>query len=298
MTTDAKEQTTGMTRWYDKSQSSLPGEIIDMAQMAVSSGLWKDLVAGDPKSPAVAGMKLMIGQQLGVDFVTSLNYVHIIPGGESRPPKVQLGYQIIAELIARSGRFRFEIREHTRELCRIEFFKAVGGRWESSGLSVFSILDAKSAGLIKQGSAWEKWPMNMLFARALTNGARWYCPGALSSYQMAIDEPYIDGTAEIIEEMQPKEVTWGPEGPPDPWKSFWAGARESGYEREQVHSFFGVGPEDGALKEKVEANAAAEGMTVPEVLNAMLVALREGQSTVTINSVPFDPPESNNAVAD
>jgi hypothetical protein len=43
--------------------------------------------------------------------------------------------------------------------------------------SEFTIEDAKKAGLLTSGNrgSWEKYPRNMLFARALSNGAKWHC---------------------------------------------------------------------------------------------------------------------------
>jgi hypothetical protein len=49
---------------------------------------------------------------------------------------------------------------------------------EVLGESSFSMQDAKDAQLVKEHakSAWRAHPRNMLFARAMSNGVRWYCP--------------------------------------------------------------------------------------------------------------------------
>jgi hypothetical protein len=74
---------------------------------------------------------------------------------------------------------------------------------ESLGVSTFTIDDAKKA----QTKNLEKFPRNMLFARAISNGARWYCPdifGGSPVYTpdemgMSVDEDgYVDG--EIVEQ--------------------------------------------------------------------------------------------------
>jgi hypothetical protein len=56
---------------------------------------------------------------------------------------------------------------------------ANGGAPAYLGVSTFTVEDASRAGLLQQrgAGAWDKYLRNMLLARALTNGARWYCPG-------------------------------------------------------------------------------------------------------------------------
>jgi hypothetical protein len=53
----------------------------------------------------------------------------------------------------------------------LEFF--LGDK--SIGISTFSLDDARRAGLTSNPT-WKSYPRNMLFARALSNGARWFCP--------------------------------------------------------------------------------------------------------------------------
>ena len=43
------------------------------------------------------------------------------------------------------------------------------------GTSSFSIKDAERANLLK-GNNWRAYPRNMLFARAISNGCKWFCP--------------------------------------------------------------------------------------------------------------------------
>jgi hypothetical protein len=50
---------------------------------------------------------------------------------------------------------------------------------------------AAAAGIINKDN-WKNYPMNMYFARALANGAKWFCPDAISGFY-------------IVEELQDLE---------------------------------------------------------------------------------------------
>ena len=49
------------------------------------------------------------------------------------------------------------------------------------GKSSFTTKDAAKAGIINK-AVWQNYPKNMLFARALSNGARFFCPDVYSAY--------------------------------------------------------------------------------------------------------------------
>jgi hypothetical protein len=80
---------------------------------------------------------------------------------------------IMASAVKRSGRYTYRVRELTDKVCRIEFS-------EGSDVfeSVFTLEDAEQGGLTSGPNSgnWKKWPRNMLFARAMSNGCKWYCP--------------------------------------------------------------------------------------------------------------------------
>jgi hypothetical protein len=60
----------------------------------------------------------------------------------------------------------------TAQRCEIEFRERNGDKWEIIGSSEFTAQDARAAGTKNM----DKYARNMLFARAMSNGARWYCP--------------------------------------------------------------------------------------------------------------------------
>ena len=57
--------------------------------------------------------------------------------------------------------------------------KAIQGWLESASVETL---------YVAPGSPWEKYPRNMVFARALTNGARWYCPDVFNGPIYTPDE--------------------------------------------------------------------------------------------------------------
>jgi hypothetical protein len=72
------------------------------------------------------------------------------------------------------------VLEHTDSVCRIAFTE--GG--QPIGESVFTLADAKKAGTQNL----DKFPRNMLFARAMSNGVRWYCPDVFDTAVYTPDE--------------------------------------------------------------------------------------------------------------
>ena len=103
---------------------------------------------------------------MGFAPFASVNGIHIIQG------KPTVSANLMAAAVKRSARYDYRVREMSATLCRLEFFERVGGKLESLGLSEFTAADAQKAGT--QNLA--KFARNMLFARAMSNGVRWYCP--------------------------------------------------------------------------------------------------------------------------
>jgi len=119
----------------------------------------------DSKSAAQAVVKIMAGQELGFGAFASMTGVAIIQG------KPAIGANLLAAAIKRTGKYNYRVTKHSDKECEITFYE--GG--QVSGVSSFSWADAEKAGLAGKDN-WKKYPRNMLFARALSNGQRWYAP--------------------------------------------------------------------------------------------------------------------------
>jgi hypothetical protein len=240
------------------------------ADVAVASGYYPDV-----KTMAQALFKIMIGRDLGVSTIASMQYIHVIPpreGAKNPAPKIQIGYPVLAELVQRSGKFRYAVDEKTDERAAVSFYQFVNGLERKVGTSVFTIEDAKRAGLVKEYSPWKTYPSTMLFARAMSHGVKTYCPSVLSGADVS-EEPYFDGEARLVDDPEPgdvpAEIHEPPGGFPDPWRGFWARARELGLDQSQVHGLFGVPEDDGELKAATERKAEAEGRTLADVIAEM-----------------------------
>jgi len=138
-----------------------------MSLMQLGDVLSKSGYFADAKGAAQAIVKVLCGQEMGFLPIASMTGIHIING------KPAVGATLQAAAIKRSGRYNYRVKELTDETCAVEFLERNGDRqWDTLGVSTFTMADARRA----QVKNMDKFPRNMLFARAVSNGAKWYCP--------------------------------------------------------------------------------------------------------------------------
>jgi hypothetical protein len=145
-----------------------------------------------------------IGAELGIGATTALANVSIIQG------KPAFGAALVGALLRRSGRYSYRVREHDDSRARIDFLEREGDRWEVIGTSTFTLEDAQRAGLTVSPT-WKRFPRNLLLARALTNGARWYCPDVLAGAAYTPEE--LEGEPDAA---AAPVATTAPAAPPAP----------------------------------------------------------------------------------
>ena len=140
------------------------------------SGLFKDT-----REAEQAFVKIVAGAELGIPPFAAMSGIHIIRG------KPSLSANLLASLVRRTGIYDFDVVELNNEMCRLQFYRlnAKGGQSKELGVSVFTINDAKKANAefthtSGEAGAWTKFPRNMLYARALSNGVKWFCPDVAS----------------------------------------------------------------------------------------------------------------------
>ena len=134
-----------------------------------------DVAVASNRFPAIfnseqAIISILAGREIGLGPLKSLQELYVVEG------KVAMSAGLIASMIKKSGKYNYTIDSHDNEHCVLTFTE----NGEEAGVSSFSMEDAQIAGLVRQGSGWTKYPRNMLFARALTNGARWFCADAFT----------------------------------------------------------------------------------------------------------------------
>ena len=168
-----------MTELVRKDQES-PAVV---ARYFAQSGLFPDL-----QSEAQAYVKVVAGRELGLGPLASVSGLNVIKG------RVTFSANLLASLVKQHPRYDYRVQEHNERGCRIVFTE--GG--EEIGVSTFTLDDAKRAGL--GGTNWTKYPQAMLFARALTQGVRWYCPDVTAGAPAYSPEELADG--EVVEELQ------------------------------------------------------------------------------------------------
>lgn len=119
----------------------------------------------DAKQASQAVVKILAGQELGFGPFASMTGVAIIQG------KPAIGANLMAAALKRTGKYNYRVTKNTDKEVEIVFFE----NGQEVGKSSFSIADAEKAKLAEK-EIWKKYPRNMLFARALSNGIRWYAP--------------------------------------------------------------------------------------------------------------------------
>ncbi len=121
------------------------------------SGMFSDI-----KSASQAVVKIMAGAEMGMSPFQAMSGIHIIQG------KPTIGAGLMASRVKASGKYNYRVNEMTDTICRFEFTE----NGQPIGVSTFTIVDAKKA----RTKNLDRFPRNMLFARAMSNGVRWYCP--------------------------------------------------------------------------------------------------------------------------
>jgi hypothetical protein len=133
------------------------GEIMSIGKAFQESGMFPDI-----KSAAQAIVKIQAGQEIGISPFAAMTGIHIIQG---RPT---IGAGLIASKVKSSGKYDYKVKEMTEKACVLDFYEGK----ELLGTSSFTIEDAKKA----ETKNINKFPKNMLFARAISNGVKWFCP--------------------------------------------------------------------------------------------------------------------------
>ena len=181
----------------------------------------------DARDAAQAAVKVQAGMEMGFGPFTSMTGIHIIQGRPS------VGANLMASAVKSNPRYDYRIREMSETVCKIEFFEIIGGKRESIGISEFTLADGKKAGTKNL----DKFPRNMLFARAMSNGIRWYCPDVFNGNAVytpeelgaEVDEdgfiteqPKVEPVKPVIEAVEavpaPETIESAPE--PAPKKDF------------------------------------------------------------------------------
>lgn len=181
-------------------------ELQKFGEMFVASGMFPNI-----KKVSQAMVKIIAGREMGIGPFAAMNGMNIIQG------RCVPDANLMAAAVKADPRYNYRVEEHTTQVCKIVFFE----NNEEIGCSRFTIEDAQAAGLTNKDN-WRKYPRNMLFARALSNGAKWFCPDAFPGPVYVAEElgdnfNVVDyETGEVIAENAEPEPEPQSEAPPPP----------------------------------------------------------------------------------
>lgn len=116
----------------------------------------------------------------------------------------------LASFVKKSPYYDYHVDEHDDTKCSITFFSLwPDGKRTTEGVSSFSIEDAKAAKLVKADSAWTMHPRNMLFARAMSNGVKWFAPDMMGGIPVYTEGDSFPATETVLgtADEEPSEST-------------------------------------------------------------------------------------------
>jgi hypothetical protein len=195
--------TTELARRTDVVQSL--DDVQRVAKLLALSGYF-DAKGTDERSVAAIATKVLAGREMGFAPFASVQGIHLIQG------KPTVSAQLMAAAVKSSAKYDYRIRQMDESACKIEFFERSAKGLESIGVSTFTAEDARKAGTQNM----QKFGRNMMFARAMSNGVRWYCPdvfatGVYTPEEMGAtvngDGEIIEGTARVVESAPAAEPT-------------------------------------------------------------------------------------------
>jgi len=159
-------------------------QIKEIAGAMVNAKMFPDL-----ESANTAFVKILAGQEMGVSPFQAMSGIHIIKG------KATLAANLMATKLMESGRYRYRVIVLTDDIAHIDFQAMENGKWVKIGESRFTKEDATKLGTQNMG----RFPRNMLFARAMSNGVKWFAPDVFGGAPVYVEGEVIDeDTGETI----------------------------------------------------------------------------------------------------
>lgn len=162
----------------------------------------------DAKTAAQCIVKIEYGRELGIGPAAAMMGVHIIEG------KPAPSANLMATLIKRSRRYDFRVRpDWDHEHCTIDFYE----RRELIGTINFTMAQARqikdrNGGVLADKLNWKNYPQAMLWARAMSAGARAFCADVFggapvyTAEELGADEPPMQPGAAVEVNSETGEI--------------------------------------------------------------------------------------------
>jgi hypothetical protein len=158
-------------------------DTLELGNVLAQSGYFSDA-----RQKAQAVVKILAGREYGFGPIASMTGIHLVNG------KITLGADMLAKAVKRHPHYDYQVIKLEADECILEFFRD-GKRLGTSSLTMQQARDAKmNQSWDKQKSAWKEkipwknFPRNMLFARCISNGVKWFCPDAVGAVTYTPDE--------------------------------------------------------------------------------------------------------------
>lgn len=151
-----------------------------------ASGYFKDMT-----SLSKAITKALIGNEMGMGLVQSMNSLYVIDG------KVAMDSHAIRNTAVMAG-YSIKTIDLNEQKCVLEWSVRKDGKEEVLGTSEYTWDDATKAGFTEK-SNWRKFPKDMLFARAITRGARMYANQAFANQPVYEREELVPDGGQYID---------------------------------------------------------------------------------------------------
>ena len=226
-----------------------------MAKAMVTSGYF-----ADTRDVAQGIVKIMAGKELGLPAFASMSGIHIIKG------KPTLGSNVMATLVKNDPRYDYRVKQADNKACVLTWYE----HGEVVGESSFTMAEAQKISTkennkpikLNEKAVWRFYPSDMLFARAISRGARRYAPGIFGGAPVYTpDEMGMDTDENGYIEVQSVTVESEP------------------IESESIEQVIeDAGPEDIMTIERACAVINSEGVKYGEIDNEKLSAMTRGIS--------------------
>ncbi len=161
----------------------------------VGKVFYKSGMFSDTKDEAVAIVKIMAGQEMGLAPFEAMTGINIIKG---RPT---LAAATIGAKIKGSRKYDYRVKVATEIKSQIDFYEIENGKRTLIGSSTYTIGQAESASLLSKDN-WKMYPEDMLFARNISRGSRRHTPDVFSTP--------VYTTEELEEELAPGGLNYVP----------------------------------------------------------------------------------------
>lgn len=124
-------------------------------------------------TPPEVAIIILAGREKGMKPIEALTSIYLVNG------RITYSANALAAFIKRSGKYNYRVKALKDEGCILTFFERIDGAWTELGDATFTKGDADRAGLTR-GVNWMKYPRNMMFARAISNGVKFFCPDLIA----------------------------------------------------------------------------------------------------------------------